>query len=100
MTVERWDDDRLDRFAASIEEGFAKVRQLTDSNAKAIQALSDQAAEERRARSRLYQSMADLAAAQSGFYQKLEAQDELISTLSRRQGEIVQILKVLSDRSQ
>jgi hypothetical protein len=41
MTVERWDDDRLDRFGAFIQEGFAQVCQLTESNAKAIQAFSD-----------------------------------------------------------
>jgi hypothetical protein len=93
--------DRLDRIEA-----------LVESNAKSIQALSDQAAEDRRARVRMYEAMADLASAQSGlasaqaalssaqsaFYRRLDAQDELISTLSRRQGEIVQILKVLSDR--
>jgi phage gp36-like protein len=45
MTVERWDDDRLDRFGAFIQEGFTQVRQLTESNAKAIQALSDDIAE-------------------------------------------------------
>jgi hypothetical protein len=46
MTVERWDDDRLDRFGAFIEQGFAQVRQLTESNAKAIQALRDDIGEQ------------------------------------------------------
>jgi phage gp36-like protein len=47
MTVERWDDDRLDRFAASTEQGFERVRQLTESNAGTIQALGDQTAADR-----------------------------------------------------
>jgi hypothetical protein len=86
--------DRLDRIEA-----------LVESNAKSIQALADQAAEDRRARTRMYEAMADLSSAQAAlssaqaaFYRRLDAQDELITTLSRRQGEIVQILKVLSDR--
>ncbi|MBW4621818.1 MAG: hypothetical protein KME17_20935 [Cyanosarcina radialis HA8281-LM2] len=104
--------DRLDRIEALLErfianseaeraassERLKEIELIQQSNAKAIQALADRTAGDRNDRARLYQAMADLASAQAGYYQKLESQDQLIETLSRRQGEIVQILKVLSDR--
>jgi acyl-CoA reductase-like NAD-dependent aldehyde dehydrogenase len=75
------------------------LEQLIASNAKAIQALTEDLRtyqqEAQLDRARLYQTMADLARNQASYYEHLEAQDELIQTLSRRQGEIVEILKIL-----
>ena len=79
-----------------------EIKQLIASNAKAIQSLTEDLRiyqqEAQLDRARLYQAMADLARAQAGAYERLEAQDEQIRLLSRRQGEIVEILKLLSQR--
>jgi DNA repair exonuclease SbcCD ATPase subunit len=79
-----------------------ELQQLIASNAKAIEALANERREVEREiardRARLYQAMADLASAQSGFYQRLADQEDTIGTLSRRQGEIVEILKLLTQR--
>ena len=79
-----------------------RLEQLIASNAKAIQALTEDLKtyqqEAQLDRARLYQTMADLARNQAGYYERLEAQDELIQTLSRRQGEIVEILKILAQK--
>lgn len=87
-----------------------RIEALIESNACAIQALAEEGREsEQRAkldRERLYGAMAELAtaqanlaSAQAGFYGRLAAQDELIGTLARRQGDIVEILKLLREQS-
>jgi hypothetical protein len=85
------ENSRLDRIEALLET----IAKRTDSNAKSIEALSSERfdAERRldRDRARLYQSMADLASAQASFYTRLEEND-------RRQNEMVQILKLLTER--
>jgi hypothetical protein len=85
------DPSRLDRIEALLEA----IAKRTDSNAKSIEALSlDRFESERRLdrdRARLYQSMADLASAQASFYTRLEEND-------RRQNEMVQILKLLTQK--
>lgn len=114
------DSNRLDRIEALIEQTVELVKsvgQRTDSNARAIEALSDELrifqVEAIRDRSRLYQSLASLANAQaelassqanfyqtqSTFYNRLEEVDNRQNELSRRQGEIVEILKILSSRT-
>ena len=79
-----------------------EIQQLIASNAKAIQALAEDLRiyqqQAQLDRVRLYQAMAELARAQVSYYERLEAQDEQIHLLSRRQGEIVEILKLLSQR--
>ena len=79
-----------------------EIKQLVASNAKAIQSLTEDLRtyqqEAQLDRARLDQAMADLARVQAGAYERLEAQDEQIRLLSRRQGEIVEILKLLSQR--
>ena len=85
-----------EKFSQNLEKSNKKI----DSNARAIEALT----EERRAneqasnrdRSRLYQAMAELSTAQANFYGRLEEVDQRQDQLSRRQGEIVQILKLLT----
>lgn len=106
--------DRLDRIEAAllqlIQQSADTDKQIK-SNAKAIEALtSKQAEEERRAaldRARLYETMARVADAQASFYsaqadvyRRLENQDELLQTLSRRQGEIVAILKAVTSEGE
>lgn len=105
---------RLDRIEAILERIASKQEEYNariDSNAKAIEALAnDRALYERQAkldRERLYGAMAELAtaqanlsSAQAGFYGRLAAQDELIQTLARRQGEIVEILKLLREQGE
>lgn len=117
--------DRIEAILAAISSNLEEVsskqvefNNRIDSNAKAIEALTNERreAEKRldRDRARLYQSMADLsnamaqlasaqaglASEQAGFYGRLAAQDELIQTLARRQGEIVEILKALRERGE
>ncbi|MCU0537068.1 MAG: hypothetical protein MUD14_24550 [Hydrococcus sp. Prado102] len=105
------DSNRLDRIEAILEAIAARAEEYNnriDSNARAIEALvNEQRESEQRAkldRERLYGAMAELATAQANlastqasFYGRLTEQDELIRTLSRRQGEIVQILKILGE---
>ncbi len=75
-----------------------------DSNTRSIEALSDNFSkwqqEAQGDRKRLYEAMADLAAAQSGYYSRLEKVDQRQDQLSRRQGEIVEILKLLTQPKQ
>ncbi|MGL5805831.1 MAG: hypothetical protein ACRC11_10375 [Xenococcaceae cyanobacterium] len=104
-----YDPNRLDRIEAILERIALTSEEYNariNSNAKAIEALANERKEsERQAkldRERLYGAMAELAtaqanlsSAQAGFYGRLAAMDELIQTLARRQGEIVEILKLL-----
>ncbi|NJK51016.1 hypothetical protein HC931_25525 [Candidatus Gracilibacteria bacterium] len=108
------DSNRLDRTEAILEQTVELVKsigQRTDSNARAIEALSDELrtfqVEAIRDRSRLYQAMADLAQAQAlmaqthaqfqqNIYQRQSELDTRQGELSHRQGEIVEILKILS----
>jgi ABC-type Fe3+-citrate transport system substrate-binding protein len=114
------DSNRIDRIETLLSQTVELIRsvgQRTDSNARAIEALTNDVKtyqqEAQRDRARLYQSLASLANAQaelassqanfyqtqSTFYNRLEEVDNRQSELSRRQGEIVEILKILSSRS-
>ncbi|MGK7877211.1 MAG: hypothetical protein AB4426_29120 [Xenococcaceae cyanobacterium] len=99
---------RLDRIEALLEliaTDLANAKDLAISNARAIEASRAEFSQLRQEwqidRSRLYKAMADLANAQVNVYHRLEDLDERQGELSRRQGEIVEILKLLSgqDRS-
>ncbi|WP_449420944.1 hypothetical protein [Phormidium nigroviride] len=67
MSTERWDDDRLDRLASSVESLTNRVdsiaiatennNRLIESNARVIQALANAAAEAREEREQLFQRM-------------------------------------------
>jgi hypothetical protein len=60
MSVERWDDDRLDRLADRIDALGAKLEitaNIADSNARVIQALANVAAEAREERQQLFERM-------------------------------------------
>ena len=88
------DPNRLDRIEALVE----KIGQRVDSNARAIEALSNNAAEYQKDRGRLYRLMEDLTQSQSRIYRVIEDLDERQGQLSRRQGEIVEILKLLTNK--
>ena len=75
-----------------------ELRKLVESNACAIEALTANVSELTRDRQEMYRLMADLASAQSGlasaqadFYRRLAQTD-------KRQGEIVEILKLLTQK--
>lgn len=105
------DSNRLDRIEAlleSIAQRLEETRAIANSNAKSIEAISNERKEfERelnRDRARFYQSMSNLASAQanmatthaefqSNFYARQEDLDRRQDELSRRQGDIVEILK-------
>ena len=87
--------NRLDRIEALVE----KIGQRVDSNARAIEAISANTAEYQRDRARMYEIMEDLAQAQAEtkreMYRMLASLDQRQGQLSQRQGEIVEILKLL-----
>ncbi len=85
---------RLDRIEALVE----KIGQRVDSNARAIEALSANAGEYQKDRARLYQIMEDLTQSQARMYRVIEDLDNRQEQLSRRQGEIVDILKLLVNK--
>ena len=77
--------DRLDR----IEAFFDKIGQRIDSNARAIQALTENDSEARREREKLYQIMSDLAQShadnQKLLYQFMGNMEEERQVLKQRQ---------------
>ncbi|MBO1346483.1 MAG: hypothetical protein EBE86_003335 [Hormoscilla sp. GUM202] len=85
--------DRLDRIEA-----------LVESNARALEAMGDNVhkwqQESQRDRSCLYQAMTQLAQTQANFYERLDELDQRQDDLSRRQREIVEILKLLTQKLQ
>ncbi len=92
------DPNRLDRIEA-----------LVESNARAIEALSASNAEAGKERAKLYQLMADLAQSHADLaqaqadtkremYRMMSNFEEQNQQLSLRQGEIVEILKVLANK--
>ena len=92
------DNSRLDRIETLVE----KIGQRVDSNARAIEALSVNTAEYQRDRVQLYQLMADLAQAEAEtkreMYRMISNLDRRQDELSRRQAEIVEIIKLLTQK--
>ncbi|MGK7872026.1 MAG: hypothetical protein AB4426_01530 [Xenococcaceae cyanobacterium] len=92
--------DRLEALAEKILEGLQETRQRTDSNARSIESLTNTIAELTRDRGQMYQLMADLAQAEvetkREMYRMMGNLDQRQNELSRRQGEIVEILKLLT----
>lgn len=104
--------ERLDRIEAAIEALTQSQRELTDSlketkaiansNAKAIQALSDAVTRDRekaeRDRARLYEAMARMSAAQSHFWQIQEDYYLRLEEIDKRQAKTAEILDRISQR--
>ena len=103
--------DRLDRIETLVE----RIGQRVDSNARAIEAIFANTAEYQKDRARMYELMADIAQSQADLakaqadlaqsqaegkremYRMLDNLDQQQAQLSRRQGEIVEILKLLTE---
>ncbi|GEM_PF-1753573 len=99
------EDNRLDRLEIIVEkilEGLQETKQRTDSNARAIEALSNAFKEEReerqRDRARLYQLLSELATAQASFYSTQATMNQRLEELDKRQGDIVEIIKFLVNK--
>ena len=104
--------DRLDRIESLLE----KIAQRVDSNALAIEALTESQNETRKERVKMYQAMSDLAKSQATLaqtqaqlaqaqadnqvlmYRFMENIEEQQQQLSRRQGDIVEILQLLTKK--
>jgi len=74
MSTERWDDERLDRLANTVESNTRAIEnnnRLIESNARVIQALANVAAEAREEREQLFQRMDQL-------FQRMDLQQEEI----------------------
>ncbi|NEP36425.1 hypothetical protein [Moorena sp. SIO3A2] len=90
---------RTDSNARAIEQTNQQIKQLghrIDSNARAIEALTNTVHEFKRDRAQAYSLMADLAQNQSRMYGMMANLDERQEQLSQRQGEIVEIMKLLT----
>ena len=99
------EDNRLDRLEIIVEkilEGLQETKQRTDSNARAIEALSNTIKEEReqreRDRDKLYQALSELATAQASFYSTQATMNQRLEELDKRQGDIVEIIKFLVNK--
>lgn len=68
-----------------------ELKKLVASNARAIEALTANVSELTRDRQEMYRLMANMASAQADFYRRLAQTDQ-------RQGEIVEILKLLTQK--
>ena len=75
-----------------LEPGLDELKELIKSNALAIEALTESKSELGRDRAQMYELMADLTTSQSGIFQVLE-------NLDNRQGQIVGILRLLTNRT-
>ncbi|MGV2829307.1 hypothetical protein [Myxosarcina sp. GI1(2024)] len=94
--------DRIEALLESIAQRLEETRAVAYANGKSIEAFSNERKqverELNRDRARLYQTMADLASAQAGFYGRLAEVDQRQDELSRRQGEIVEILQRITQQ--
>ena len=68
-----------------------RIEVIIESNARAIEALTNSMQEMRRDRTILYQTMADVTQSQASIYRTLE-------NLDSRQGQIVEILRLLANK--
>ncbi len=93
----------------SESNNLEEIKALIASNARAIEALTEAQNETRRERVKLYQAMSDLAQTQARLaqaqannqelmYRFLENIEQQQQQLSRRQGDIVEILKFLTKK--
>lgn len=87
--------DRLEALAEKILEGLAETKQRTDSNARSIEALTN---EGRIARNRLYEVMSRLAAAQATFWDIQEDYYQRLEQIDERQARMIELLNRLEER--
>lgn len=87
--------DRLEALAEKILEGLAQTKHRTDSNARSIEALTN---EGRLARNRLYESMTRLAAAQATFWEIQSDYYQHLEQVDQRQARMLELLNRLEER--
>jgi division protein CdvB (Snf7/Vps24/ESCRT-III family) len=99
MTNNNQNNDRLDQ----IEQAIAETQRLTQSNARAIEALANDCAQNRQEIKRLYELMYDLNQQQSQLCNTIAELNERQGELNNHQGElslcqkeIVEIFRQLS----
>lgn len=87
--------ERLEALAEEILKGLAETRQRTDSNAKSIEALTN---EWQKDRNRLYEAMSRMAAAQSTFWEIQGDYYRRLEEVDKRQAQIIEILNRLTQK--
>ncbi|MCU0544656.1 MAG: hypothetical protein MUE44_21230 [Oscillatoriaceae cyanobacterium Prado104] len=87
MTVERWDDDRLDRLASMVE-----------SNARVIQALANTAAEAREERQQILQFIAQQQERMLQIEERIAQQQEEIRGLQTENRRLIDSILNQRDR--
>lgn len=92
--------ERLEALAEQILAGLEQTRQITESNTRSIEALTNTIREERQEwqldRSRLYQALSEIATAQANFYSIQANFHNRLEELDKRQRDIVEILNILT----
>ncbi len=73
------------------------LKQLVESNAKAIAALTSDIQEMKRDRDTMYQLMKDLTQNQSRIYDVMQSLDNRQNQLTNQQQQLIEILKKISD---
>ena len=93
--------DRLEALAEKILEGLAETRQRTDSNARAIQALSSEWAKEReqwaKDRQGIYQLLGQLTRSMSNFYEVQSDFYYRFEQIEARQADMTELLRELKE---
>ncbi len=81
----------------------SELQKLIESNAKAIQALANAVAEDRKEykkdRARLYEAMSRMAAAQSHFWEIQADYYSRLEEIDERQAKILEILERLTEKN-
>ena len=101
MSRERWDDDRLDRLANTVESNSRAIEnnnRLIESNARVIQALANVAAEAREERQQILQLIAQQQESMDRKQTVIVQQQEEIRGLQTENRRILDILLNQRDR--
>ena len=101
MSIERWDDDRLDRLANTVESNSRAIEnnnRLIESNARVIQALANVAAEAREERQQILQLIAQQQESMDRKQTVIVQQQEDIRGLQTENRRILDILLNQRDR--
>lgn len=78
------------------EDRLTRIEAITESNAKAIQALSDDIAEMKKDRDVMYNLMSELTTKQISTYSIMKNLDDRQSQLANQQQQLIEIIKNLS----
>ncbi len=103
--------DRLEALAETLLEGLREVKQITDSNARSIEALSSTLAEEKQERKKdreewkkdrkqMYEWMARLSASQANFWETQADYYRRLEDVEDRQATMIEILNRLTRKDE